>query len=675
MRFHSPCFVFLIILSFVIASSIKGQTNNELRQWADNIASVYAEEMESEDLTLLIEDLYAMARNPIDLNTAQREDLERIFFLSDIQVENILYKRYVNGPFYSIYELQTVEGLPVSTIKLLQPVVCFGEKEEEKPPFRVWGDVFLRSAYQLEAAKGFKENSEGATAFKGDRFKLYNRAEVLTNRGLSAGFIAEKDPGEPMFNHHIKGLDLMTGYVHYENNSHWIREAVIGQYRSSAGQGLVLQSGMPMRKSSMTTNIRNRRSSFRPSLSASEASGMHGGFVTIGQGNFEFTTFSSYRSKDGRLRSDSCLTSLREDGLHRTETELEQRKNINEKVNGGKITFMGRTLTLEAGHLFYRLSRPLCPVNYPYNQYYFRGKEVNNSWLSYMLGVKKLLLFGEVSLGESRRPALWNGLVWGAAPGFSLALSHRAIPVDYKAPLAGPMTESGSFSGEQGFYVGFNWQLPHGFTLSSYFDRYRFNWLKFRVDAPSSGFDWLGEVDKKFDREASLVFRYRHREKPGNLDIEQPERIIDNVVYDQIKVQYRHKISPGWQFTTLGQWHFVKTATKKEYGNMLAQDIKWKSAGEKLTLTGRYAVFASTDYLARLYAYEPHVLYMFSVPAYTGEGTRSLFLVNYKIQRNLHAWMRVARWHYSDREETGSGHNLVNSDKKTDFTVQLRLKF
>ncbi|WP_462317085.1 helix-hairpin-helix domain-containing protein [Marinilabilia sp.] len=667
------CFSFLVLFMMVFPLGIKCQNQDWLHEWASEVATVYAEEMEMEDVTILIEDLLEMARNPININSAGREDLERIFFLTDLQVENILYKRYVNGDYKTIYELQAVEDLPVEVIKRLDPLLDFREREDTQRRLRVWGDSFFRSGLQLETAAGFKDNEDGERAYQGGSYKLYSRTSLHSNRGFSAGMILEKDPGEPMFSDRINGLDLMSGYIHYENSSKWLREIGVGQYHASAGQGLVLQSGMPMRKSSMVTNLRNRKSSFRPSLSASEATGLKGGFATVGFGKLEITPFFSLKKRDGRINSDGVMTSLREDGMHRTLMELEQRHNTNESVYGMRASFSGKWFQVQAGHLWYQLDRSLKPEIKPYNQFYFSGNQTSNSWFSYLVSKEKLLLFGEFAVNEFSEMALSNGLLWRVAPGFTLAAAHRYISQKYNSPLAGPMTESSAFSGERGVYAGFKWELPRQFTISSYFDYYRFEWLKFRVDAPSSGFDWLGFLEKGFSRDASLGVKFRHREKPENWNLDEAENIIGKAVYDQIKLQYRHDLSGGWQFTTMAQWHFVESGNQNEEGTMLAQDLKWQN--KRISITGRYALFSTSDYLARLYAYEPNVLYMFSVPAYSGKGSRCLLLINYKLYNWLHLWFRAARWQYNDRQTTGSGHQAIDSNIKTHFTFQMRVKF
>lgn len=662
-------------LFFLFSINLYSQIGEGLQQWAEDVASIYAEETEIEDVSVLTEHLIGLARNPININEAGREDLEQIFFLTDIQVENILFKRYVNGSFLTIYELQAVEGLPVDVIQKLEPLLVFAPQDAEVRKFRFWGDSFVRSCYQPEKAQGFKEDDSGKALYLGDRFKLYKRTQVETNRNFSAGMIVEKDPGEPMFGKGIEAIDLMSGYVHYKKENGWFREVLAGRYFASAGQGLVLQAGMPVRKSSMTTSIRNRRASFSPSLSASEAMAMQGGYAVFKYRKLEIIPFYSLNYRDGRIDEDGTLTSLRDDGFHRTESEIDQRHNVQQQSAGGKFSWSGRQIKLEAGHLHYRLDRVLQPNIQPFNQFYFRGKENSNSWLGYMISLKDLLLFGEAASNELQNYAFFNGLVWGAAPGFSLSLSYRSFSIRYKAPLAGPMTESGSFQGEEGLYSGIRWELPCQLVFSSYFDYYRFNWLRFRVDAPASGFDWLGHIEKNFGRDAELLVKLRHREKPVNESADVSENRVLYQKHDQLKLQYRQRVSPGWQLTTQLQWHFVSNEKNDQQGQMLAQDLKWSNNKQTLTLTGRLAVFSTNGYEARLYSYEPHVLYMFSVPAYSGKGSRFLFMANYKLAKNIHFWLRCARWQYTDRDEIGSGNQMISSNKKTEFTFQARLKF
>ena len=62
------------------------------------------EELADDDETVNYDDLLQELSQPIDLNNATKEQLERLPFLSDQQIENILAYIYVHGPMQTMYE-------------------------------------------------------------------------------------------------------------------------------------------------------------------------------------------------------------------------------------------------------------------------------------------------------------------------------------------------------------------------------------------------------------------------------------------------------------------------------------------------------------------------------------------------------------------------------------------
>ena len=69
------------------------------------------DEGQSIDIDILYDDLTYLYTNKINLNTATKEQLQRLQFLSDIQIENILRYVYTSNQMQTIYELQLVDGL------------------------------------------------------------------------------------------------------------------------------------------------------------------------------------------------------------------------------------------------------------------------------------------------------------------------------------------------------------------------------------------------------------------------------------------------------------------------------------------------------------------------------------------------------------------------------------
>ncbi len=108
-------------------------------------------------------------------------------------------------------------------------------------------------------------------------------------------------------------------------------------------------------------------------------------------------------------------------------------------------------------------------------------------------------------------------------------------------------------------------------------------------------------------------------------------------------------------------------------GFALAQDMTLDFGRFKADL--RYAIFQTDDYATRQYLYEQDVLYAFSIPAYSGIGTRAYVVLRYQFNRFVHCWVRVAQWQYDDRQETGSGLEAIDGSTRTDVRFQVAIKF
>ena len=93
----------------------------------------------------------------------------------------------------------------------------------------------------------------------------------------------------------------------------------------------------------------------------------------------------------------------------------------------------------------------------------------------------------------------------------------------------------------------------------------------------------------------------------------------------------------------------------------------------KTELQGSY--FHTDDYDSRVYIAEKGLLYAFYTPSFQGKGMR--IAINLRYDLNTH-WMLIAKFGqtvYHNRDEIGSGYDLIASNKKADLQMQLRLKF
>ena len=87
------------------------------------------------------EELLSIADNPMDLNTVTQEELSRLMFLSDEQIDAILMYQYEHG-FKEIYELQLIDCLKDYEIRNLLPFVRVDSLEVQEVRKCIFGRCF-----------------------------------------------------------------------------------------------------------------------------------------------------------------------------------------------------------------------------------------------------------------------------------------------------------------------------------------------------------------------------------------------------------------------------------------------------------------------------------------------------------------------------------------------------
>ncbi len=111
-------FILFIVIqsSLSIAQIIPPVTEQQLENLTD------ADQAEPEDDSFL-QQLEQFRKNPINLNSADINELRELRLLTDLQIINLLSYRRLFGKLISIYELQAVPTWDVNTIRKIVPFV------------------------------------------------------------------------------------------------------------------------------------------------------------------------------------------------------------------------------------------------------------------------------------------------------------------------------------------------------------------------------------------------------------------------------------------------------------------------------------------------------------------------------------------------------------------------
>jgi hypothetical protein len=227
---------------------------------------------------------------------------------------------------------------------------------------------------------------------------------------------------------------------------------------------------------------------------------------------------------------------------------------------------------------------------------------------------------------------------------------------------------------EEGFYLGLRYRPGRSLNFAVYADRFRFPWLRFRVDAPSTGHEYLARFTYQPNKNILMYFQAREESKARNVSL--PEQGT-NAVPQGIRRNYILNVAYGTrenlELRSRLQWSTYALGGQQTGGLTLVQDLNWQ--WKQWKLSSRFALFDTDDYDNRQYVFERNVLYAFSIPAYFGEGSRTYLMVQYKANPQTSFWFRWAHTRYTDRESVGSGLDRIDGNKRTDLSVQIIRSF
>ena len=130
-------FITLSISLLITSYNAISQVTYSVDKWMEYVEELATETEDEERIQTLYSDLSYLTEHPLELNSVTGEQLKRLPFLSDRQIENLISYQKKYGKMVSIYELKNVEEMDFQTISLLLPFVYIGDISVEKRKFTV----------------------------------------------------------------------------------------------------------------------------------------------------------------------------------------------------------------------------------------------------------------------------------------------------------------------------------------------------------------------------------------------------------------------------------------------------------------------------------------------------------------------------------------------------------
>ena len=655
---------------------------------ADIIEEMSAKSDKEIDFTPIVEDLMYLLENPINLNQCTLDDLSKLTFLTDFQIQGLWDYIQTNGQILSLYELQTVYGFDKTDIQRITPFITITKSAEvdnlQNLIKKGRHEVIVKTGTIIQNQEGYKSSLDpNASKYLGSKYSNYIRYSFQSKDKLQWGLIADKDAGEQFFKgENQKGYDYLSGYFALSNYGK-LKKLVVGDFDAEFGQGLTFWSILSAGKSADPLGVRKRARGLVKHSSANENSFMRGAGVTIPVKKFDVTLFGSYKKIDANIEDTSAtgevyFTSLPESGLHRTPSEVDSKDALSEFISGGNVLYNGKKL--KGGLTF---SHVKIDGNYIVDSSLYKlyqGSVAGRSNLGFNLEgyIKKHHIFGEVAYDpkEVERAVLVGGL-FKLSSLVNVSVVARSYSRGYTNLYTSAFAEGSGANNENGVFTGISMIPTKGLKLSAYVDIFLFPWLKYRVNAPSTGHEYMLQTEYKFSDNFIGQVRFRSKKSEQNFTSEYNKMVI--VIPNKnrsARMQFTYTTENQLMLRSRFDFsEYSSDSTSKDYGYVISQDIGYTHPKLPISVSFRFAIFDTDSYNSRIYSYESDMLYTFSVPAYSSKGTRTYVMLKYSPTSRIDCWLRWSQTYYTDSKEIGQGLDLIQGNKKSDVRVMVRLRF
>ena len=644
----------------------------QAQSWEPLLFQLYdTEEIEEQHWEDLYETLADLAQHPININNVTTEQLRRIPFLTDSEIEDIEEYLYRYGPFTSLGELAMIPSISYLKRKLLTFFLVPGASLKHSDKLKT-KDILRYGKHQilLSGKIPLYEREGDRKGYMGYPYKHQSRYQFQYSDHIKAGLVGAQDAGEPFF----AGKNRL-GYDHYAsylqiNKIGPMLSLIIGNYKVNIGSGLVINNGMSFGKSTLLSGLDIHRSAIRPHASSSAAGYLQGTAITLQlSSQTSLDVFLSSQHRDATLDKQSKeIHTILSSGYHRTQTEMSKKGNIKEQVAGvhGVCHYSHGYIGL-AG-LYTRLSKPfLRDTNNIYRRYYPQGKQFFHVTAEYQYLNRRFAMTGETAVSQTGAMATLNKINCSLSHSCDITMLQRFYGKKYNALLSNAFSESGRVQNESGVYIGLQYHPSRQVSISYYTDYAYFPWPRYQVSAASH--TWDHQLSANYSC-GNWSFQMRYRVKQKEKDDENHEL---KEVYEQkgrVCALYQQH---SWSNQTNIQISHVKDNDTHE--GFLISNHTLIQPCSRWRLFLQFTYFHTDDYQSRLYQYEQGPLYGSSFIMCAGRGIRYSVLLRYEPSKR---WMICAKHgttNYFDRDTIGSGYQLIHHSSVTDLEVQLRIKW
>ncbi|MFQ6617625.1 MAG: helix-hairpin-helix domain-containing protein, partial [Fidelibacterota bacterium] len=563
---YLPLIINTLILAFSHVSPIMAQNEIEENLLENQLS-------EADETTELLE---YFRENPLSINDASSEELEKIPGLDNHLSEKIVVLRRKKGGFSHLSDILEIEEITPERFE------------------------FLSNFLILRRAEGnFKFRTRLRTGEKGELY-IYNRFLYKGSNGTLMGGLTEKDRMEKDL------LDFFSFFICSGPTRFWDK-LILGHYNPEFGQGLTLWNNRGFSKGiEVTDSIEKRGRGLIPSISAGENSSLRGMAL---QKRISIYTFFFFISKTGidaaKRDSKGGAFTLQKSGIHVSPSQIKAKGALKEGILGGRMKIKLNE-AIKIGFSFYR-DRYDNPVLLSEGDDSVGLSSFKTGGFDFRIIKAASTFFGEIAGSNGSKGALLAGVI-SRQKIFTIAMLVRYYHPNFISPHGFGFGERNGYTkNEAGVYMAASIYPQKGMKGGIYFDLYRFL-RPYALKTPILwGDDILIFLRKKINRnlKAGVKLKLESSEKilKGKDIYGRESKYFSKVKRSDGRIWWEHKISKSLRIRWRIDSCIYNPGDKREYGYSWFSEVKYSPTAD-LMVNYRFSVFQTDSYDSRIYQFE-----------------------------------------------------------------------
>ncbi|MBK9728126.1 MAG: hypothetical protein WAS55_03170 [Saprospiraceae bacterium] len=628
-------------------------------------------------------------QNPLNLNQASFDEIIQ-FPLWDFQLSSKIFK-YIQDhkPLLSVYELQSIAGIPLDILRNSLPYITIGIESKKIPLLKLirskgnhslfirWGRIFNKDSL-------YNQVDSSNNTYIGSPDKIYFRYKSAVPGRYSIGISLEKDAGETWFNaRYIKTIDFISASLVLENLTQRLKSIAIGDYTLRLGQGLLIDNAFSIGKSYQFGSIAKTPSVVKPYQSVRESDMLRGVATKISlQKKIDMILFYSAVNKDANQiekynqatgTHELIVSTIQSSGLHRSKSELADQNTFRIKQGGLSIHYNSPNLNFGINGIFNLFNTSLNNAHRIDKIYYSQRKEAYAVSFHHQWIYKNYCINGELAIANSGHYASIENLLIGLGKQAEAICSYRNFSPGFYQLLSNTISTNALSTNEKAIYFAINLYPTNRIFIHGNIEFIAYPWLRYQHDFLTTSHLFTFKIQYTERKKWLSYLQIRHKiNQESNLEqIFLKEKFPIEYFNSQLRIHLESRLKMELIWRSRIEFHWVNKNNSVAQGFAISQDLLYKSIESKFSGNLRLALFDISNYDSRIYEFENDVLSQYQLSAYNGRGIRAYVNIRCRPLKACTFEMKLATSYFFQFDE----HQNFEIADQTAYESELKFQF